>query len=404
MAETDRELLEKLVFFNDELDDLESRLAEFNIFEALGAVRQEVRHSAFLAFVLDPRQNHGLGDTVLKGFLKQALRNAAAPPLSIVAVDVADLGGVEVIREWNGIDILTVARDIAEPFVCAVENKIDSGEHDNQLLRYRKTVGEQYPELKQLFVFLTPDGGEPSDEAFAKMSYTEVAGLIESVERGGRSTLGRDVGRLLAHYATMLRRHIVAESDVTDLCRAIYRKHKRALDLIFEHRPDRQSELSDYVVELIAADAASGIELDHRSKAYIHFVPSSWDSIPALLKGRDWTKSGRMLMFEVVNTGDLIDLKLLIGPGPQVVRLAIHNAALEHPDALDGLSKSYSPQWLQLFRLRMLSRKEYEDEDLEPARQRIEHHWKKFVKDELPKLQEFVAGITWPAVGAEATE
>ena len=40
-----------------------SILDQFNIFEAMGAVHVEVRHSEFLSFLLDPYQNHGLGDT-----------------------------------------------------------------------------------------------------------------------------------------------------------------------------------------------------------------------------------------------------------------------------------------------------------------------------------------------------
>ena len=33
---------------------------DLNIFEAVGLVRQKIRHSNFLAYLLSPRQNHGL--------------------------------------------------------------------------------------------------------------------------------------------------------------------------------------------------------------------------------------------------------------------------------------------------------------------------------------------------------
>ena len=61
-------LLEDFVVGNRDLERLEALLAEFNIFEAIGVVRQELRHSDFLAFLLDPHQSHGLGDDFLKAF------------------------------------------------------------------------------------------------------------------------------------------------------------------------------------------------------------------------------------------------------------------------------------------------------------------------------------------------
>lgn len=53
MTTEERALLEAFVVDNHDLERLEALLAEFNIFEA---VRQELRHSDFLAFLLDPAQ------------------------------------------------------------------------------------------------------------------------------------------------------------------------------------------------------------------------------------------------------------------------------------------------------------------------------------------------------------
>ena len=66
MSKEEQNLLEKFIIENVELENLESLLAQFNIFESIGAVKQELRHSDFLSFLLDPSQNHGLGDLFLK--------------------------------------------------------------------------------------------------------------------------------------------------------------------------------------------------------------------------------------------------------------------------------------------------------------------------------------------------
>jgi len=76
------QLLQALVVDNPELEELESLLEEFNIFEALGAVRQEARHSDFLAFLLNPRQNHGLGDAFARRLLQKAIARRSVPPPS----------------------------------------------------------------------------------------------------------------------------------------------------------------------------------------------------------------------------------------------------------------------------------------------------------------------------------
>jgi len=46
---TDLQALEHFVVNNDELLQLEDRIGRFNIFDALGIVNAEIRHSNFLA-------------------------------------------------------------------------------------------------------------------------------------------------------------------------------------------------------------------------------------------------------------------------------------------------------------------------------------------------------------------
>jgi len=71
-----RAALYSLVIDNPEFELLEASLDQFNVFEALGAVRQELRHSRFLAFLLDPEENHGLGDEFARRVLQRVLIDA----------------------------------------------------------------------------------------------------------------------------------------------------------------------------------------------------------------------------------------------------------------------------------------------------------------------------------------
>jgi len=75
MADTDFSgdiaALERFLIGNLDLERLETLLGQFNLFEAVGVTRQELRHSDFLGFLLDPRAAHGLGDRFLTLFLRK---------------------------------------------------------------------------------------------------------------------------------------------------------------------------------------------------------------------------------------------------------------------------------------------------------------------------------------------
>ena len=51
-----------------DFDKLDLGLKNPNIFSILRISRNEIRHSNFLCWLLDPNQSHGLGDIFLKRF------------------------------------------------------------------------------------------------------------------------------------------------------------------------------------------------------------------------------------------------------------------------------------------------------------------------------------------------
>ena len=90
-------LLERFIVNNAELEQLESLLNQFNIFEAVGMVRQEIRHSPGSSpFCCNPNGSHHLRDVFLKTFLKTAVfRSRTTPTVSPIEVDVATLTDTE---------------------------------------------------------------------------------------------------------------------------------------------------------------------------------------------------------------------------------------------------------------------------------------------------------------------
>ncbi len=185
--EEDRKLLETFVLDNAELEQLESQVNPLNIFEAVGLVDQEIRHSHFLAYLLDPQQNHGLGSALVRKFVQRAVSRASDPllPITLIDLDTWDLEQLQVITEWKKIDVLL--RDDSNRFVVVIENKIGTSEHSDQLKRYWKTVEEHYPAYKKIGIYLTPDCDLPSCDRFITMGYGDVATVLDKVSKGGVS-------------------------------------------------------------------------------------------------------------------------------------------------------------------------------------------------------------------------
>ena len=136
---TEIHALKSFVLDNPELEQLESLAGGFNLFEAIGAVRREERHSDFLAYLLDPSAPHGFGVAVLRGLVDAVLAANPGTPTPLGRVDAAlmDLESAHVEREWSGVDVLAYSEP--DHFVLLIENKVDSSEHSNQLARYHKT-------------------------------------------------------------------------------------------------------------------------------------------------------------------------------------------------------------------------------------------------------------------------
>src|SRR5204862_508773 len=83
--------LERFVAENDDLLAVEEQIGRFNIFDALGIARIEIRHSNCLAWLLSPGESHGQGDLFLKSLLMDVLRKSRqegiTPPISPVELD-----------------------------------------------------------------------------------------------------------------------------------------------------------------------------------------------------------------------------------------------------------------------------------------------------------------------------
>lgn len=266
--------LERFVIENDDLLMLESLLGKFNIFDALGITRAEIRHSNFLAWILDPAESHGQGQLFLKALLMDLLKQAPPErrPLSPIDLDGTDLRGVVVKREWKNIDLLIACKE--PQFAVVIENKIGSQEHSGQLDRYQRTMKEHYPDLNPLYVYLTVDGDVPSEDAWLPYTYSDIYRVLLRIRDLHQNAIGDDVLVFLDHYLNLLGTRFMNDAELDELCRRIYKNHRQALKLIWERVGSPEPETLAEMADVLEQDGRWHIF--YRSNKFIGFVPKSW--------------------------------------------------------------------------------------------------------------------------------
>ena len=305
-----QDLLEAFICDKD-LKELEQMFGKFNIFDCLKLTRTEIRHSNFLAWLLDPNETHGLKDYFLKEFLKHILkskkkeiaeinrkeidlknsensdeiikRTYSVP--SIFDIDYWDMTEVEVFRELENIDLLLI--DEKNKFVFVIENKIDSFQHSNQLARYRDYVDEQYPSTtyQKLFIYLKPKK-ETVEKPYIYLSYQTVRDTIKELIDDKDDKISDEILVAIKHYNEILERDIMnSEDELKKICRQIYRKHKTAIDLITKNSSNYKSDVLNAMEKVVKSNV--NLQEIHVENNGILCLPNNLNNIKPLKFG-DW--------------------------------------------------------------------------------------------------------------------
>lgn len=379
------------------LKRLEDLLAEFNLFDFLDIARSELRHSRVIAWLLNPRESHGLGAYFLRGFLSQAVVSAIEREIKCVSFTPADVDGwkftnVEVARERHNIDILLI--DGSNGFVCPIENKVGSDERSDQLSRYLDTVEREYKGLTPFPIYLTPDGRKPAKrrdaERWTPFGYEVVADLLKQTLDQCGLTISADVSSFLKQYERTIRRRVLdTPSDIDRLALQIYNDHRQAIDLIIKAKSS-QTDVYWSIVEPAIAQYAPDLKHDDSSKKDMRrlFVPHLDNILPSIKEGKYWTHSGRMILFEFKYMGNM-EIWLTVGPGSEGTRKRLHQLA-------EGVGKPFKTSrskrmgdWFYIYRKPILNRQDFKPFDPDKARPKIEK-----------AVAEFFDNDYWPLVNA----
>ena len=147
----------------------------YNLFSILNIERYELKHSALIANLLDPKGSHGCGDAFLRAFFEIALKERAYPFEDCTHLhSYTEYYTGPIAGDTGGrIDILVKSSH----YGLIIENKIYAGDQDKQLTRYDNYGKETFGADGYLLVYLTLYGYDASKESTATKSAEEVGYL-----------------------------------------------------------------------------------------------------------------------------------------------------------------------------------------------------------------------------------
>lgn len=387
--EEQKRSIEEFVLNNPQLDNLEDLLQEFNVFETLNILDAEIRHSNVLSWLLNPNSNHGLGDSFVKQFLKYLIstnKNFLDLKISFFDFEIFNYSNIEIRREWMNIDILLLLAENKTKYVIAIENKIRTTEHSEQLYRYRKTVEDEFKNHIKIFVYLTPDDLISSDDHWITFNYKMISEIISNILDAKKNILNENIFNFISHYNTILRRYIVGDSEIEQICNKIYKKHQAAIELIFKYKPDIQLEISDYIQKIVKKENEKLI-FDSASKTAIRFTSFSIEKL-IKKKSEGWTKLKRIILFEFANYEKDLVLRLYIGPGNQKYRNDIYNFFKSKKSFYKLASRILNIKWHAVYKKEFLKKSDYEGTSFEDLKEIIDKKFDDFCNGDLIQIND----------------
>lgn len=388
MSSIEKTVIEEFLKDINFLSQINKHISGFNTFETLGIVNNEIRHSNVLSWLLKPNENHGLSDFFISELTRYIYEDYEYEQLSDCNIDtiemlLMDLKDTRVYREWRNIDILCVSEK--NKLLIAIENKVLSNESDGQLKKYYNILKNEYSDYNKIYLLLTPDNREATDsDIWLSIGYD----LIISILDKSLSKMNRDADSFgfIEQYKDILRRYVVGDTELEKICHEIYRKHKKALDIIYEYKPDIVSDIGKYIYNILHKDAR--IVIEKTSKSRIYFTTKEIDKVIPKL-GEGWLEGKRIFMFETQKYDSIIEQRIYIGPGDQELRNKLFGLVKKYPKTFSSSKKSPTTKWTFIYKKTVLSKnyqEKYED-DPEKMYKMIDRFYDKFLGEDLERIE-----------------
>jgi len=197
---------------------LHRELSKFNIFKATGIGNQEIKHTRFLGYLLDPNESHGFRDEFLLRFLQSLFGvngdikiNLLDYSLAYATVSVEVPLSSEKVPDGRRIDLIIKIPSLSNPeeyYLIAIENKIRARQGNGQLDAYKNNLQCKCKEEKKCknctFLYLTIDD-DSNSPGWETIKYSEtVLVAIRGIREDFSETLSDYIKYILDDYVAYI--------------------------------------------------------------------------------------------------------------------------------------------------------------------------------------------------------
>lgn len=319
-------------------DRLSLELNKPNIFKILGVSNYELKHSNFLAWLLDPNESHELGGLFLSRYLTDLLLDERSKGISLLQIGNIEHRDVEVRREWKNIDILIITQD----FVVCIENKIWAKESKTQLEKYKEIIDENFPTLKKIFVFLTPYGDEASiNEVYINSDYSTIIEILETIVENRRRMMSISVLQYIEDYLSILKQYLMGNDNTNKWAVELYKNHKELFDFVWENKPDFHVDFANIITPKIEE---LNWKIGSKNKGFVRFYPESLHELILNYKRANGWPDKEAFLFEIdFHKGKNIIFRTVVSPPMDYE--AYDERIVEILGTLEGAQKKLGLKW-----------------------------------------------------------
>lgn len=243
-----------------------------NIFKIFKIDDFEIRHSNFLRWLFDLKNNFNVASLFIERFFKEINVNI---PLNLADNDI------EVAREEDHIDLIIKFNN--SKFIVIIENKIYSTESDGQLTRYYSQIEkrEDLIGFNKLYLYLTLSGEEPILEFDKKhwkpVSYVAIKNILKHILKNDSKNLKDKCKIILQDYLEILKEKTEDNVDKIEYYHKLYKQHKTLLTDMISYIP-QINERAKFQKEYINANPIFKLN-SKNANTYIYFSNMEIDNV-----------------------------------------------------------------------------------------------------------------------------
>ncbi|MCR1834068.1 PD-(D/E)XK nuclease family protein [Oceanobacillus caeni] len=220
---------------------LNQQVNSFNVLKILKLENHEIRHSNVLAWLLSPKENHGLQDYFLRKMMEHLMlidenyNNTIYEAVGrFLHYSLVDSYVYREVKTDNNryIDLVIINQQLK--FVLLIENKFYSTESENQLDDYLNYIQDYFSDFTVIPIYLTLDGEEPSNEQYFILTYERIEAILHTLLMSFQNQLSNRVYTFIENYNQLLRERYNPNQDQIVKAIEIYRNHKSIIDALFQ--------------------------------------------------------------------------------------------------------------------------------------------------------------------------